>query len=287
MSGVVLPKSLSELWREMDRRPKALIYAGGTDLLVRLRKESYRKDRDLICLERLHELRRVEQRGEDIFLGASCTHAQLLKSRLVRERLPILAQALRVLGSPLIRNAGTIGGNIATASPAGDTLPPLYALGASVEIVSPGAARRMAINDFIKAPGQTVLRSGEVLSGVSIPVPSEHALHLFEKVGQRAALAISIASIAALVELDKSGRVIRAKLAWGSVGPTVVTCRPAEAALEGRRLSRVALSEAAAIVKQAVSPIDDIRASAAYRREAAGNMLLRLARPELIITNQA
>jgi CO/xanthine dehydrogenase FAD-binding subunit len=287
VSGVFLPKSLGELWQEMDRRPNALIYAGGTDLLVRLRKESYNKDRDLICLERLHELKRVEQRGAEIFLGAGCTHAQLLNSPLVIERLPLLAQALRVLGSPLVRNAGTIGGNIATASPAGDTLPPLYVLGASVEIVSPGDARRMAISDFINAPGQTALRSGEVLSGVSIPVPSEHAIHHFEKVGQRAALAISIASMAALVELDKSDRVIRAKLAWGSVGPTVVTCRPAEAALEGRPFSSASLSEAAAIVKQAVSPIDDIRASAVYRREAAGNMLLRLVRPELLITNQA
>lgn len=281
-----MPKSLSELWREMDHRPEALIYAGGTDLLVRLPKEP-EKDQGLICLERLQELKRIEQRGEEIFIGAGCTHAQLLNSSLVVKRLTILAQALRVLGSPLIRNAGTIGGNLATASPAGDTLPPLYALGASIEMVSPGSARRMPISDFIKGPGQTALRSGEVLSGVSIPMPSDHAIHHFEKIGQRAALAISIASLAALVQLDTHGTVISAKLAWGSVGPTVVICRPAEAALEGRHLSRASLKNAAAIVTKAVSPIDDIRASAAYRREVAGNMLLRLARPDLLLSNPA
>lgn len=276
MSRVVLPASLDELWQELDRRPEALIYAGGTDLLPRLRKKP-QKGRGLICLERLSELKRIEQRGDEISIGAGCTHAQLLDSPLVRERLPILGQALKVLGSPLIRNAATIGGNLVTASPAGDTLPPLYALGARLEIIGPGAARRVAIGDFIKGPGQTALLPGELLSAVIVKSPEQSVLHHFEKLGQRAALAISIASLAALLRIDAAGVVLSARLAWGSLGPTVITCRPAEAALEGRRLSHETLVRAAALAKEAVSPIDDIRASAAYRREVAGNLLLRLA----------
>lgn len=276
MSRVALPASLDELWQELDRQPDALIYAGGSDLLPRLRKKPP-KGRGLICLERLSQLKRIEQRGDELSIGAGCTHAQLLDSPLIRKRLPILGQALGVLGSPLIRNAATIGGNLATASPAGDTLPPLYALGARLEIVSSGAARRVAISDFIKGPGQTALLPGEVLSAVRVKLPQQSVLQHFEKIGQRAALAISIASLAALLRIDPAGVVLKARLAWGSVGPTVITCRPAEAALEGRRLSRETLARAAALAKEAVSPIDDIRASAAYRREVAGNLLLRLA----------
>jgi len=276
MSRVALPTSLEELWHQLDRQPGSLIYAGGTDLLVRLRKQPDR-DRGLICLERLSRLNRIEQKGDEIFIGAGCTHTQLLNSSLVQERLPILTQALSVLGSPLIRNAATIGGNIATASPAGDTLPPLYALGAWVEIISPGFTKRMAIGDFIKGPGKTTLLPGQVLSGVAVPLPANPAIHHFEKVGQRAALAISIASLASLVQVDAAGVVLEARLAWGSVGPTVVTCRPAEDTLIGRRLNRSALTRAAALAREAVSPIDDIRASAAYRRKVAGNLLLRLA----------
>jgi CO/xanthine dehydrogenase FAD-binding subunit len=277
MSRVALPTNLHELWRELDRKPSALLYAGGTDLLVRLRQQPD-QDRDLICLERLSSLKRIELRGDEIFMGAGCTHAQLLESPLIRRRLPVLAQALCLLGSPLIRNVATIGGNIVTASPAGDTLPPLYALDASVEIISPGLTKRMAIKDFIKGPGQTALLPGQVLSGVAVKPPPAPAIHHFEKVGQRAALAISIASLAALVQVDTAGIVLEARLAWGSVGPTVITCRAAGEALRGRRLSRDSLSQAAALAKEAGSPIDDIRASAAYRRKVAGNLLLRLAR---------
>lgn len=277
MRKVVLPTDLKELWRQLDRRPDALIYAGGTDLLVRLRRQP-EQDRGLICLERLDRLKRIEQNGDEIFIGACCTHAQLLASPLLRDRLPLLTQAVGVLGSPLIRNIATIGGNIVTASPAGDTLAPLYALGAWVEIISPGFTKRMAINDFIMGPGQTALQPGQVLSGVVIKLSAEPAVHHFEKVGQRAALAISIASLAALLRVDAAGVVLKARLAWGSVGPRVVTCRATEEALEGRRLSREALSQAAALAREAVNPIDDIRASAAYRRKVAGNLLMRLAR---------
>ena len=189
----------------------------------------------------------------------------------------MLAQALSVLGSPPVRNMGTLGGNLCTASPAGDCLPPLLALGAEVELASASGARRLALAEFLLGPGRTALAPGEALIAVHVPVPGADVRQHFEKVGRREALAVAVVSLAALVRLGHGGKIAEARLAWGSVGPTVWRCPEAEAALVGRKLSLNALSEAAALVRARVRPIDDVRASADYRREVAGNLLLRLA----------
>jgi xanthine dehydrogenase FAD-binding subunit len=276
MTQVILPESLDELWVAQERLPEARLYAGGTDLLARLRKEAGPTP-DLICLERLAELQAIDERGGELFLGAGATHARLLASPLVRNRLPVLAQALACLGSPPVRNMGTLGGNLVTASPAGDSLPPLYVLGAQVELLSPGGERRLPIADFIQGPGRVDLRPSEIVAGVAVAPPPGEVLHHFEKVGRRQALAIAVVSLAALIRLDKGGVVEEARLAWGSVGPTVMASPTAEAALAGRPLSREALEEAAAAARLAMRPLDDVRASADYRRIVAGNLLLRLA----------
>jgi xanthine dehydrogenase FAD-binding subunit len=170
---------------------------------------------------------------------------------------------------------GTVGGNLCTASPAGDCLPPLYALGAEAVLRSKDDERALPIGEFILGPGRTALEPGEILCEIRAPlVPG---LHHFEKVGQRNALAIAVVSLAAVVRLGRGGIVEEARLALGSVGPTVVRPLQAEMALTGRRLAMGVLAEAAELVRAAVSPIDDLRASAAYRREVAGNLLLRLA----------
>ncbi len=151
------------------------------------------------------------------------------------------------------------------------------ALGAEVELASASGARRLALADFLLGPGRTALAPGEALIAVHVPVPGVDVRQHFEKVGRREALAVAVVSLAALVRLGHGGIIAEARLAWGSVGPTVWRCPEAEAALIGRRLSLTALSEAAALVRARVRPIDDVRASADYRREVAGNLLLRLA----------
>ncbi|MEW6264636.1 MAG: xanthine dehydrogenase family protein subunit M [Thermodesulfobacteriota bacterium] len=272
---VYLPRNLDEFRELRDRRPYAALYAGGTDLLVRMR-QGLLDPPALICLERIEVLKKVEDREGLLFLGAGATHAELLEHPAVRRRLPVLARALEVLGSPPIRHMGTIGGNIVTASPAGDTLPPLYTLDAEVEILSSMGSRRRKINEFILGPGRTDLKPGELLLGVLVPVDPAFHLHHFEKVGPRNALAIALVSLAALLSINDSGLIEKAKLAWGSVGPTVVTSAKVEAALVGRPLTRDTLEEAAALARAAVSPIDDLRADAEYRRAVAGNLVLRL-----------
>ena len=189
---------------------------------------------------------------------------------------PVLAKALRVLASPTIRNMGTIGGNIVNASPAGDTLPPLYVLEAEVEIVSLKEAERMLMADFIVGPGQVRLRADEIVKGVWIRKAPEFNVHHFEKVGLRKSQACAVASLAALLHVSKGGKIESARLAWGSVGPTVVRTAKVEEALVGQQLGIEKLLEVASLVESAVSPIDDVRASAQYRRIVAGRLVLRL-----------
>ena len=278
MRPVYLPASLDQLWPLLEQNPGAAMMAGGSDLLVRLRHGGDNPPA-LVGLERIAELGRVRDEEPGwLFLGATATHSLLLDHPLVATRLPILAQALKVLGSPLIRNQGTLGGNLCTASPAGDTLPALYALGARVELRSAGGVRHLDVADFILGPGRVDLRSGEILYGVWTPTAGEWTVSHFEKVGRRQALAIAVVSLAALIRLDAGGLVKEARLAWGSVGPTVMRAPRAEQALMGRPLDRASLERAAELARQAVNPMDDGRASAHYRRQVAGNLLLRLKR---------
>ncbi|MBI4773714.1 MAG: xanthine dehydrogenase family protein subunit M [Deltaproteobacteria bacterium] len=269
------PRNPDELWRAMESHPDAVPFAGGTDVFVRLRK-GLMAPRALLCLDRIEELKGIEDHGSHLFIGAGTTHSTALAHPLVIQFLPVLAHALRVLGSPPIRNMGTIGGNIVTASPAGDTLPPLYALGAEVELRSREGSRRCPIHEFIIGPGKTILAKNEILSGVRVRKADRYNVHHFEKVGLRNALAIALVSMAALLRISDSGEIQEVSLAWGSVGPTVVRSPEAEQILLGKTLDLRTLENAGAIVRKAVAPIDDVRAGSDYRRQVAGNLLLRL-----------
>ena len=266
---------MSDLWTMMRDMPDAAIYAGGTDLLVKMRNGSI-PPKDLICLERIEALKGVVDRGDRMVILAATPFSRLLSDPGIIEHLPVLARAIASLGSPLIRNMGTIGGNICTASPAGDTLAPLYALNAQVELASEAGVRSLPIDRFILGPGQTDLEAGEILSAIHVKKPHPDAIQHFEKVGRRNALACSIASLAAILLLSDEGIVMAASLAWGSVGPTILSCPEASARLIGHPLSMDRLTEAAGIVHKAVRPITDIRATADYRRAVAGNLLIRL-----------
>lgn len=269
-----MPEYLEALWPALEE-PDTMVYGGGTDVLVRLRS-GIGQPQQLICLERLRELQGIEDREDWVLIKAGTSHARILDDPIIQTRFPVLTRAVKSLGSPPIRNMGTIGGNICSASPAGDTLPPLYVLQAEVALRSRTADRRLPIGDFIKGPGQTAIRPDEILTGVWIPKNPQFNRQHYEKVGQRKALAISIVSLAALIDLNPAGIIEDIRLAWGSVGPTVVTAPEVEAALRGRPLRLEVLKEAAEATRRAVSPIDDIRATADYRREVAGNLLYRL-----------
>lgn len=271
-----LPETLDELWHIIHKRPDTMIYAGGTDMLVKLRGSHTLKDIRLLCLERIEELKTVYESKGKVFIGACCTHSQLILNPIILQKFPVLTKALNSIGSPSIRNMGTIGGNICTASPAGDSLPPFYVLNAQMEIRSKEYVRYMPIRDFILGPGKTALKDGEILYGVWLDNSNIYNIHHFEKVGQRQSLTISIASLAALLRCSKNGTVEKARFAWGSVGPKVVESTEAETAIEGKPISKDTFKSLIPIVEAAVSPIDDIRANKTYRRFLAGNLLFRL-----------
>ncbi len=276
MRPVFLPERLDDLWDALDGDPTPVVYAGGTDLLVAVRAGRV-KARALVCLERISDLRGVTETADSVRIGACTTHQEVLDSASVAQHVPVLRKAVSVLAGLAIRHMGTIGGNIVTASPAGDTIPPLYLHDATIEIASRSESRQARIHEFIRGPGQVDLRPGEIVSAIQVAKAGRFNLCHHEKVGKRKAMACAVASFACLLRVTASGTIEEARLAFGSVAPTVLRPPAIERALEGRSLTVPELTEIAEQVEHEVSPIDDVRAGAAYRRVLAGRLLLRLA----------
>ena len=272
---VLFPRTMEELQRLMNDTPDGRIMAGGTDLLVNLRRTG-RKPPAVFCIERMNDLQKIDVLENEVVIGAAVTLQRLLECSTIQTELTALFQALSVLASPPVRHSATLIGNLCTASPAGDTLPPLYVLGAEVVISSSDGMRRQPVAKFITDPGKTTLKPGEMVIAVRIPRPSAGTRSAFFKLGKRKAMAIAVASLAASIVSGDDGTIRYVKLAWGSVGPTVVTSLDAEEYLAGRVLSLESLCEASLIATAAIHPIDDVRAGAEYRRRAAGNLMLRL-----------
>lgn len=275
MSQVFLPHTLDELWTIKQENPAALIMAGGTDLLVKIRDRKL-PPAMILGLENIAELRQIERQDDEICIGSMVTHQQLLDSPIIQTQLPVLHQAVTVLGSPPIRHMGTIGGNICTASPAGDTLPPLYVLNAGLELKNAAAGRLLPIQDFIQGSGQTLLNRNEILYKIRIPIPAPHSQGFYFKVGQRKALAISISNMAALLKLAEDNRILDGRFAWGSIGPTVMRFPEVEYTLIGEKLSPLILGRLGQSMAALVSPISDVRASAEYRRLLASKLPLKI-----------
>jgi len=257
----------------MAAHPELTPLAGGTDILVRTRDDSLARGL-LFDLTALPELRGIEQRNGQLWLGAASTHSELEESPLVARLAPSLSQACGVIGGPQIRCRGTLGGNLANGSPAADTVPGLLTADAVVELASAASRRDVPIATFSTGPGSTVLQPGELIVGVRVPC-HEGARGGFSRLGQRRAQAISKVSVA--VTLTGSSRhPERVGIACGSVAPTVIRASRAEAILLEGGLAR--LEEAKQAVREEVQPIDDIRSTRAYRREMAALLLERVLR---------
>jgi len=235
--------------------------AGCTDLYVSLNFGTL-ADTRFLNLWGLAGLRAIDQRGDVLRIGALATHTDLIRSALVRRRLPMLGAAAREVGGVQIQNRGTLGGNVANASPAGDTLPVLAAAEAIVVLKSAAGTRRVPFTTFYTGYRQSLRRPDELIVGFEIP--AVRGRQWFRKVGTRAAQAISKIVIAAV-----AGETPR--IALGSVAPTVVRATMTEQALAGG----ASLEDAQRILLQEIAPIDDIRSTAEYRRRVAANLLGR------------
>jgi CO/xanthine dehydrogenase FAD-binding subunit len=247
---VLTPRSLDDALRLKAERPDALPIQGGTDVMVELNFDRARPDA-LLNLNEVQELKRWSRQNGALRLGAGLTYTEAMQGRL-GELLPALAEASRTVGGPQIRNRGTVGGNLGTASPAGDALPPLLISGTEVEVASVRGSRRVQLAEFLLGPKRNGLEPDELI--VAAHVRPSSGRQTFMKVGPRNAMVISVVSLA--LGLDEERGELRA--AYGSAGPVPLLVR---APIDER-------DTFAERVAAAASPIDDVRGTAAYRVHA-------------------
>lgn len=247
---VVTPRSLDEALRLKAEHPAAVPIQGGTDVMVTLNFDRARPEM-LLNLNEVAELRSWTRENGSLRLGAGLTYSEAMTGEIANE-LPALAEASRTVGSPQIRNRGTIGGNLGTASPAGDALPPLLIEGAEVEVASIRGARSLPVESFLTGVKRTALEADELIVSIGV-LPSDQP-QTFMKVGPRNAMVIAVCSLALVADRERG----ELRAAFGSSAPTA-------------RLVTGSLSDVDSfpdLVAAAASPIDDVRGTAAYRRHA-------------------
>ena len=265
------PSNLNEALEFLAKHPDATIVAGATDVGVRINK-SVTVPAKILDLNRVAELDGVAATGGELVLGARASWTALEK--VCEELIPEFHKIIAVFGAPQIRHVGTIGGNIANASPIADSLPFLYVMEAVLELRSVKGSRDVNINDFYKGYKKLDLRPGELISRVRVPLPAEDELLRLYKVSRRRDL--DIASFTAAIRVRLDGNVIsEAAVAFGAVGPTVIRARQTEEFLRGRPLDEVTMQRAGDIAIAEISPISDVRGAADYRYQLTRNILLK------------
>ena len=254
----------------------ARLIAGGTDLVLEMRRGARPGVQMLVDISRVGGLDRIEQDPNGVInLGPLVTHADVVGSELLWDRALPLAQASLEVGAPPLQARATVVGNLVTASPANDTISALTALDARLTIRSPRGERRCALADFYPGFRSTTLATDEMVTGISFPALARNQSGVFIKLGLRMAQAISVVHMALVVERDRGGVVTLARIALGSVAPVIVRSPTAEQALSGRKLDASAVASAAQAAAEGVQPIDDLRGTAEYRRRMTEVMVRR------------
>jgi CO/xanthine dehydrogenase FAD-binding subunit len=267
------PRTLAEALEIKAEQPSALPLAGGTDLMVELNFRR-RQPAAILDLTAVPELTEWAPENGRLRVGAGVTYTRLIEE--LGDRLPGLAIASRTVGSPQIRNRGTVGGNLATASPAGDGLPPLYVSGAEVELASVRGTRRVPVGEFVTGPKRTAIEPDELIAAFVLPPAG--GPQQFAKVGTRNAMVIAVCSVALALWPERR----RVAVCVGSAGPTPIEATEAEelasGALDwegGGAIPEDALARFGELVGAAARPIDDVRGSARYRSHAVGVLARR------------
>jgi xanthine dehydrogenase small subunit len=261
-----------DLLGQSDRQWRAV--AGGTDVFV---QHEHRLDAlNLLDMGGLNELQGIRETGEEIRIGALTPYSEVIGSPLAQEWAAPLIMAAREVGGAQIQNMGTVAGNLANASPAADSLPPLFVLGANVTLQSSRGQRSIPVQDVVLGPGRTSIAPDELIVEISIPKRRHDGQEIafFEKVGPRKAMTIAKASVAFRGWLD-TGRLAHVEVALGAVAPTVVFAPETAAALMAGRFEEATLLRAADAAQHECRPIDDIRSTAAYRRRLVRGLLIR------------
>ncbi|GIN21367.1 MAG TPA: xanthine dehydrogenase family protein subunit M [Bacillus bacterium] len=273
---MVTPKSVEEcLYYLSDKEKTFRLIAGGTDAVVQM-KDDIRRPETWINIKRIDSLRYIREESDGIHLGPLTTHTDIIQSELLWKKADVLASASNEVGGIQIQNMGTIGGNLGTASPAGDTIPPLFVLDAQIELSSIGGKRVVPIIDFFNGPGKTVQQPGEMITNIVIRPQAENEIGIFEKLGPRKAQSISIVNMAISLKMGDGPReCLEGKIAFGSVGPTIIRAVKCERMLRLGPLTNDTIKDIADIAWKEVMPITDARATAKYRRSMTSSLMAR------------
>jgi len=258
------PRTIGEALMLLSELEDARPIAGGTDIIPLLRDRVLHA-KNLVDLSLIGDLRGIREESSMIHVGPTTTMSQITSSELIKRRAPALVEAARSVGSPQTRNLGTIGGNLCNASPAADSAPALLVLDAEVDLASSEGSRHIMVQEVFAGPKICSLKPEEILTDISFPIPPETSTTSFQKLGRRRGYTLSQVNAASYLEFD--GPVCcDARLALGAVASKPLRVREAEEILWNRRLSEKLVEEASSLCSGLVHPIDDIRASANYRR---------------------
>ena len=269
------PQKTEEALEILSRYGKEIkVIAGGTDLLVQYYDRLYEIN-SWLDLKNIKELKKIRISKNQIEIGAMVTHAQLEKSEDIQKYFPILSQAAADIGSPQIRNRGTVGGNVVNASPAGDLLSPLMAYDAQFKLLSIQGEKIVPAEEFFIGPKKTILKPAQLLTRIILPLPSERTYGSWIKIGKRKALIIATITLALVVEMTEDNKTVKdVRTCLGSVAPTPIEIKKIRKKMVGKNFNQLNFAELGQIVEDKISPIDDIRGTREYRKDVAKNIMI-------------
>lgn len=254
--------------------PGATPLAGGTDLLVDLRARR-EKSKRLVWLGNIDAFREIKIDAQQVAIGGGTTLSNIIHSPAMAEAAPSLVCAARVFGGQMVRNRATVAGNICSGSPAADTMPPLLSLDANICLTNTEGCHTVPLDQFYTGFKKNLRKQDELVTGLSWTVPSPNTANLFYKLARRKGDAITVVGVAVTVTRE-GDRCTHVRIALGAVGPTVFRAKDAEAILSGGILSKKLIDDAARKAMEQSNPIDDLRASADYRRHSVHVLTRRL-----------
>ena len=269
------PKTLTEALALKAATADSRFIAGGTDILVQMRKRQRPKPTALISLRNVDRLAAIET-GDKVRIGGTALLTDIMCHPAIVQHFPALVDSIAVLGSRQIRNVATLGGNLCNASPAADTVPPLIVYGATVELRTETAKRELPVETFFQGPGNSAIGPGEILTAVVLERPSPQTRTTFLRRG-RVKMDLAVVSVAVLVEMREE-KCHRARVAAGAVAPVPLRLEAVERILEGTTLTDEILAEAQRVAMGEISPITDLRSTAEYRRHLVGVYVKRAVR---------
>jgi len=269
------PQKIEEVLEILSKYGKEIkVIAGGTDLLIQYYDRLYEVG-SWLDLKNIKELKEIKIHRNQMIIGAMVTHTQLEKSEDIKKYFPVLNQAAADIGSPQIRNRGTIGGNIVNASPAGDLLAPLMAYDAQFSLLSIQGEKIVPAEEFFIGPKKTVLEPAQLLTQIILPLPPERTYGSWNKVGKRKALIIATITLALVVEMTEDNKTVKdVRICLGSVAPTPIEIKEIRKKMVGKNFNQLGFAELGQIVEEKISPIDDIRGTREYRKDVAKEIMI-------------